>query len=603
MAGSSGGIRAGKAYVEIHGDSTPLMRAMKTLPKTIVSASAGIGLAGGVVGGLIAGGIASAFSAVTDFARTLGDTAGRLVDMADRTGVSVSALAELDFAATKGGTSLETLEGGLRKMSVNLADAAGGSKTAVAAFDAIGVSVSELSGLSPDQQFERIADGLAGIADPGKRAAAAMDIFGKSGADLLPLVKDGAKGVQAFREDAKRLGSISGETAGTLDRLGDVFDTVAFAVGNSASTIAATFGPQLESIGSTVISLAGWLSETAQAVQPIVAGFSNAAHELLNFGTAADIVKGIGITLQEQFGPLGETLVGVATYAGGEWMKLFDILGTGWQGFFDAIAAGDLATAFEVQVATLDVLWQQALATLGVDWVDWTATIESTFVEVSATLQSVWTETTAGLGKLWNDLVATISDLWDGFVGWFESTIITAQNMVGILSDEAAKAQKRAVEDRTDKKIGERSASTESANSRIEEQRAARRAEIERNRQSRNGAIWDDAKTNTSAKRLADAKAKQDALAGQAADNLAAAQAAQPLNPKKPGDEMRSVAIAGSAAMMATSAGAISFGGAAAGMAASQGPMNKLVSSNEQIAENTEKLVRKFTDDPFGVMG
>jgi hypothetical protein len=579
------------------------MRTMKTLPKSLVSASAGLGLAGGVVGGLIATGIASAFTAVTDFARTLGDTAGRLVDMADRTGVGVSALAELDFAATKGGTSLETLEGGLRKMSVNLADAAAGSKTARAAFDAIGVSVSELSGLSPDQQFERIADGLAGISDPGARAAAAMDIFGKSGADLLPLMKDGAKGIQAFRDDAKRLGSISGPTADTLDRLGDVFDTVSFAVGNSAANIAATFGPQLESIGGIAISLAGWLSQTAQAVQPIVAGFANAAHELLNFSTAAEIVQGIGSTLQEQFGPLGETLVGAATYAGGEWMKLFDILGTGWSGFFDAIAAGDLATAFDVQIATLDVLWQQALATLGVDWVEWTATIESTFVEVSATLQSVWTETTAGLGKLWNDLVATISDLWDGFVGWFQSTIITAQQMVGMLSDEAAKAQKRAVEDRTDKKIGERSAATDSANSRIEADRAARRAEIERNRQSRSDAIWDDAKTNTSAKRLADAKAKQEALAGKAADNLAAIQAAQPLLPTNPGDEMRNTARAGMSAMFASSAGAISFGGAAAGMAANQGPINKLVTSSEEIAENTKRLVKKFDDDPFGVMG
>ena len=200
--GNAGAIKAGKAYVEIYGDQTPLMNTMRNLPKGLLTGAAGLAAAGGVIGGLVAGGISSAFSAVTSFASNLGEVGGRLVDMSDRTGISVEALAELDHAAQMGGTSLESLEGGLTKMGVKLADAAGGSETARSAFDAIGVSVSELSSLSPDKQFEVIADKLAGISDPGARAAAAMDIFGKSGADLLPLMKDGAAGIQAFREEA-----------------------------------------------------------------------------------------------------------------------------------------------------------------------------------------------------------------------------------------------------------------------------------------------------------------------------------------------------------------------------------------------------------------
>lgn len=594
MAGNSGAIRAGRAYVEIYGDQAPLMSAMKSLPKSILAASAGLGAVGGVVGGLIASGITSAFSAVTSFASNLGEVGGRLVDMSDRTGIGVEALAELEHAAQMGGTSLESLEGGLTKMGVKLADAAAGSDSARAAFDAIGVSVGELQGMSPDQQFERIADGLASISDPGQRAAATMDIFGKSGADLIPLMKDGSAGIKAFREEAKRLGRITEEDARAVDELGDTFANVQSAMSNAATTVAAAFSPALNDLGQALIPVASWLGETARVVAPVVAGFGKAVSAVYSLSTAMELLNGAGLFIEETFGSIGTTFTATIAGLSEDFGDMFGTVGQGFQGLFDAIAAGDLAAAFEVQVATINLLWQQGLEMLGIDWVEIWATIEDTFNQATANIQTGWVSWTSSLASFWNDLVSTIQDIWDQFTGWLESTFVWVKKLVGAVSDEVAKEQQRLIAEKTDQKIGGRNASNEAANQKIAADSQAQQKAIQERRDARTAAIRNDAETNSSAKRLADAQARLDAATKAAADKRAAAEASKPVNPAA---EMRKTAIAGTSAMFATSAGAISFGGVAAGMAANQGPINKLVDSSEETAENTRVIAKKIGND------
>ena len=592
--GNAGAIKAGKAYVEIYGDQTPLMNTMRNLPKGLLTGAAGLAAAGGVIGGLVAGGISSAFSAVTSFASNLGEVGGRLVDMSDRTGISVEALAELDHAAQMGGTSLESLEGGLTKMGVKLADAAGGSETARSAFDAIGVSVSELSSLSPDKQFEVIADKLAGISDPGARAAAAMDIFGKSGADLLPLMKDGAAGIQAFREEAKSLGRITEEDARAVDELGDTFANVQTGVTNAGLAVAASFAPVLNDLGAVLVPVVNGLAGAAASVGKMVSAVlaANPPLELLQSGL--DAIGGAFSASLDALGPWGESIRETLGAAGTGFGELGSTASQAFTGIVDALMAGDIGAAFEVVVAGMNLAWQQGMAMLGVDWVEIWATIQDTFNQASGNIATAWIDWTSSLAGFWNDLVATIQDLWDYFVRFFESTLISVVNTLGLLSDEAAKAAQRASEDRMDKSVGGRNANNESANAKIRDDQKAQRDAVQQQRDARTAEIRRNAEENSSAKQLADAKARLDNATNAAADKRKAAEEAKP---KDPAEEMRATAKAGGAAMFATSAGAISFGGAAAGMAANQGPMNKLVDSSEETAENTRQMVKKLPDD------
>jgi hypothetical protein len=141
-------------------------------------------------------------------------TAGAAIEYGDeiskaaaKTGVGVEAFSELAYAAKQTDIEMASLSTAFKKMQVTLSEAGSGSKSATDALAALGLTVKELKALAPDKQFELLADRIAALKDPADRARAAVDFFGKAGADLLPLFQDGARGVRELREEAHRLGA------------------------------------------------------------------------------------------------------------------------------------------------------------------------------------------------------------------------------------------------------------------------------------------------------------------------------------------------------------------------------------------------------------
>lgn len=113
-----------------------------------------------------------------------------LQQLAERTGASAEALSGLASIAKLSGTDTEVLAGGLQKLSKAMVDAKDGGATTGEAFRAIGVSVKDLKGLKPEEAFSLIAKQLDQYADGAEKTAVAQALLGKSGANLLPMMKD-----------------------------------------------------------------------------------------------------------------------------------------------------------------------------------------------------------------------------------------------------------------------------------------------------------------------------------------------------------------------------------------------------------------------------
>lgn len=189
----------------------------------------------GKFGAAVTGGFAVAVKSFV----SLGD---QINDMATRTGFAVETLSALDFAAGQSGTSLAALETGIKGMAKAMLTAQQGSTTMIDNFQQLGLTVQQLQAMSPDQQFLTLADRLSKIEDPTQKAALAMKVFGRSGADLIPLLQGGEKGVIALTEKAKELGVVWSKTdvaaAAALDdainalwtQLKTVFKEIAVAV-------------------------------------------------------------------------------------------------------------------------------------------------------------------------------------------------------------------------------------------------------------------------------------------------------------------------------------------------------------------------------------
>lgn len=152
------------------------------------------------------------------------DAADDMNDMAKRTGLSTETLSRLDYAAQQSGTSFETLSKSLGKFAKVQADAALGGKASAEAFERVGIAIKNADGSlrATDAVLLDIADKFAGLEDGAAKAALAQELFGKSGAELIPFLNQGREGIEELTKEADKLGvTISGETAQAADNFND----------------------------------------------------------------------------------------------------------------------------------------------------------------------------------------------------------------------------------------------------------------------------------------------------------------------------------------------------------------------------------------------
>jgi hypothetical protein len=155
------------------------------------SAVAGFGAA--IAGSAIVGGL----SAIVKKSIDAGD---ELFNLQAKTGVAANALIGIGNAAKLADVDMATLGKGLTKLNINLVRAAEGNDDLARKFQALGVNVKDANGqvVPADQALKQIADRFADMPDGAQKAAAAVALFGKAGADLIPLLNEGAAAMDEF---------------------------------------------------------------------------------------------------------------------------------------------------------------------------------------------------------------------------------------------------------------------------------------------------------------------------------------------------------------------------------------------------------------------
>ena len=91
----------------------------------------------------------------------------------------------------------------------------GNAESPGSANDKIGVAWKNADGSlrSADELLPEIADGLNNLTNEAERTQVMMQLLGRSGVELAPLMKAGAKGIEELREEADKLGRTWTETA------------------------------------------------------------------------------------------------------------------------------------------------------------------------------------------------------------------------------------------------------------------------------------------------------------------------------------------------------------------------------------------------------
>jgi flagellar biosynthesis GTPase FlhF len=507
MAAASG-IRAGAAYVELFVKNNRLVKGLNAAAARLKAFGASITALGARIAGL---GVTLALPFL-GAAKLFADMGSDILDMSQRTGVAVEALSELRYAAEQSGSGAEDLEKGLRTMSRTIIEAARGSASARRDLARLGLTIADLTGLSPDQQFELIADRLSRIQNPANRAAIAMEIFGRSGANLLPLLSTGAQGIQELRREANGLGlTMSTEDAQAAEAFGDALSSLWRSLKQVVFMVDAALAPTLKQIAEWITRVAAnsaaWIDENREVITiiaAVVAGIVGVGAALMVLGpiisavgtaiglvtfavsAATTAVSLLGAAIGFLLSPIGLVVAAAVLFATDEgnmaleslgqgFDQLLGAAGTAWQGIQDAIAASDLAGAMEVAWLGIQVVWEAGIAALTAAW----RSFKSFFVElfwsavyaVARAFNTAWTSIEVAfwtvvnaLADGWDTFCTGLQIAFNEFVGFFRRAWARVRNLFSPSTarreveaiNREVEQQNREARERLDRRVRER---------------------------------------------------------------------------------------------------------------------------------------------------
>lgn len=224
----------------------------------IVSQARAVGAA--FAGSLVVGKIRDFVSEITTAGDALGKTATQL-------GLSGKELQAWQTAAGFAGVEATNLNQGFRILGKNALLAQQGSKQAADAFRMLGVNIEDASGnLKPANQLAREAGiALGNLEDRTKAVGLAQQVFGRAGAALLPLFKDGAAGLDATLAKLEEFGGGLSETLIPLAEASrDRFFEFEIATTSLKSQLAVALLPILNQLTLGLSKAIAWISKVTE---------------------------------------------------------------------------------------------------------------------------------------------------------------------------------------------------------------------------------------------------------------------------------------------------------------------------------------------------
>jgi hypothetical protein len=252
---------------------------------------------------LLGGFARNAASQLTNLAASATQSLDSLNDLGNRIDVGVEQLQTLGLAAKLSGVDTEQFATAVTRLGVQIGKADQGGQ-----FDrtlkSIGVTLAELRGLRPEEQFAQISAAIGSLPTSADRAAAAVEIFGKQGAALTPLFQAGAASLEELTARAERLGIVvSQDQVSNIGDMNDAFDLVGATVEGIIGQVSGNLAPLVTAISQEFLA---FVETFTGANGSGGAAIADAITDSLLSG--AEVLAGVFDRSVEQFAGFAETL-------------------------------------------------------------------------------------------------------------------------------------------------------------------------------------------------------------------------------------------------------------------------------------------------------
>ena len=219
------------------------IRAMDKTAKAFKSVQGRVGKLTKNLGGLKTA-LAGAAGAAA-FAK-LASSGDQMIKFADRIGVTVESISTLNFVAERSGVSMDVLSRALQQGARQISEAAQGTGTAADALKELGLDAERLNLMSPDKQLNEIAKAMESVEVRGDKVRIAMDIFGRSGSELLQIMDGTQESIGQLSDKVESLGGVmSRQQAETFAEYEDAVTNLKTAFAGIGRTLAAVVAPAI----------------------------------------------------------------------------------------------------------------------------------------------------------------------------------------------------------------------------------------------------------------------------------------------------------------------------------------------------------------------
>lgn len=313
------------------------------------------------------------------------DAADEMSKAAQKFGVPIETLSRLAYAAELSDVSMETLGTSARRLATLMDGAAQGNARAADLFARLGISATDAEGaLRPTEAvFAEIADVLAVMPDGAEKTALALQAFGKSGTELIPLLNGGAQSIREMMAEADELGlTIDTKTGRAAEAFNDNLTRLANVMKGVMIEAMAALAPWLEDISERAVEIAKWFRDLSPATQEMAAKFALAAFAI------------------------GPALIGLSLM-----VPALNLI----KDAFKALTAVMLRNPFvAIGVASALALWW-----IYENWDDIAAWFSERWTAIKEAASDAW----SGIQRFAADAYTALTDTWGDVAAWFRATV------------------------------------------------------------------------------------------------------------------------------------------------------------------------------------
>lgn len=239
----------GKLAVQITADTSDLKAGLNDAERTVSTKADAMAASIGKIGAAFAAlGVVSTLKNMTVEAINSADA---FDEMAEKTGVSVERLSSLAYAAKINGATVDDLGTAIRSLSNKMAESVDPTSRSAAMFDGLGVSTRNADGTlrNVDDVLTDLSGAFASMEDGAAKSALAVDIFSRSGLNMIPVLNKGRDGLAELRQEAERMGAVIGtDMAKQAEQFNQNIDRLNTLSGTLGKTIANALVPELNKL-------------------------------------------------------------------------------------------------------------------------------------------------------------------------------------------------------------------------------------------------------------------------------------------------------------------------------------------------------------------